>query len=126
MAILPMKQIEVLQWSFNAIALGLALLAAYGLYLVAKFSSRVLGTPLRQLRGPKSPSWIMGVEASMIAAEDGIYIHELADQFGTTFTYPSFLGVRGLVIYYPYPSFNVVPCRNTSFAPWTQGQSPTS
>ncbi|KZT59286.1 cytochrome P450 [Calocera cornea HHB12733] len=71
--------------------MGLAIVLTYGLYLLAKFLHTVLSTPVKQLRGPNNPSWILGQEPAIIAAEDGILIQQWANQFGLTFKYPSFL-----------------------------------
>ncbi|KZO99257.1 cytochrome P450 [Calocera viscosa TUFC12733] len=77
--------------SVSTLAIGLAIVATYGLYLVAKFLHGVLSTPVRQLRGPPNPSWILGQEPAIIAAEDGILIQQWAETFGFTFKYPSFM-----------------------------------
>jgi len=91
MAVLPLKLEDHVLLSFNTLAIGLAVLVAYGLYVVVKFFYFILSTPVRQLRGPKNPSWLVGVEPSLIAAEDGVLVKEWTDQYGPTFKYASFL-----------------------------------
>ncbi|EJU01602.1 cytochrome P450 [Dacryopinax primogenitus] len=86
MLALPLVNNESILSVNTTAVIGFTLLAVFGLTYLAKHLYRNFSTPINQLRGPNSPSWVFGLEQAVVDAEGGT-----ADEYGCTFKYPSFV-----------------------------------
>jgi len=73
-----------------------ATLLAYGLYKVIKLIYGEVTSPLRDLPGPKSSSWIYGNFKEIWEAENSVLHEKWVQQYGPTLRYKGFLGLTRL------------------------------
>jgi len=73
-----------------------ATLVAYGVYRVAKFIYDELTSPLRDLPGPKSSSFIYGNFKEIFEAENSTLHEQWVQEYGTTLKYNGLFGMTRL------------------------------
>ncbi|KAF8065386.1 cytochrome P450 [Lyophyllum atratum] len=71
-------------------------LVVYGAYRVLKVVYAEVTSPLRDLPGPQSPSWIYGNMAEMWEAENSVLPEKWAGEYGSTMQVATLLGMRAL------------------------------
>ncbi|KAH7929281.1 cytochrome P450 [Leucogyrophana mollusca] len=82
---------------FQKLALSASLaLLGFGLWKVGKLAVHRITSPLRNIRGPKSTSWLYGNMKDIFEAENSVLHEQWVKEYGPTLKYQGFLNIDRL------------------------------